>query len=502
MPSPLQARTGLAAALTLCATLCAPVFAQTHKVGKPQNVVRAVAVYEWTGDMAKPSAMRLIPVTVFIDDHLQDAGVYLARPVPFALETGTQYEVQEAGVPKGLIDLRFSRHFDSATTSDSPYDDGWFGYGRFAQPAPPKKSSLHPSTTLAKINGLDDEDDSQPHFSARSAAPGSGGAAAGVPSASDTSPANDPDRPTLHRGSNSGSTQSAGTAGSNPPPDPDRPTLHRGSSGSSDGADIADPDQPTLRRRPPADAHAATASDGIADVPALNNDPNRPLLHRGKPAAEITEADLPKLSGLPGEKELHQMVAVSDAANRPVHNFARPWDDDASRLAALAGMQSFAQAQLAAYETANHQQPAPAPSDARHPNSKLRHGVTPDTKPVPPPSESLQDEVLKAYSLTYGGPAVYVYTAHTEGLGPTLHYITLVAEMDMHGNPQLALTSVTDAAHLDRTPRLRLIDAVDVEANNRGSLLFELRETNARQFALYTVLGGHAQQYFITGTTQ
>ena len=37
---------------------------QTHKVAKPESVVRAVGVYEWTGDLAKPKASRLIPVTV------------------------------------------------------------------------------------------------------------------------------------------------------------------------------------------------------------------------------------------------------------------------------------------------------------------------------------------------------------------------------------------------------------------------------------------------------
>lgn len=495
------------ALFALAATLSAPaLLAQMHKVEKPQTVVRAVGVYEWTGDMAKPTAMRLVPVSLFIDGHLEDAGVYLARPIPFALDTGVVYEVQQAGVPKGQVDLRFARHFETASTSSSPFDDGWFGYGRFVPPAPPKKSTLRPSANLAKINGLDDEDDDRPHFSRRSAAPGSGAAAAGIP-APNSSPASDPDRPTLHRGS-SGGTQTADTtapAGSEPPPDPDRPTLHRGSSGSDSDADIQDPDRPTLRRRTKADAAAATASDGIADVPSLNNDPNRPILHRGKPTGEPSEADFPKLSGLPAELDLHQMVAVSDAANRPVHDFARAWEDDSGRAAILSKMEAFAQAQLTAYEIANAEKPAatpPPPTTHHHPNSKLRHGVTPDTKPAAPTPEKLEDEQLKAYTLTYGGPAVYVYTAHTDGLGPTLLYVTLVAEVDMRGDPQLALHSVTDAAHLDRTPRMRLIDAVDPDDSNRGNLLFELRETNARQFGLYRVLGGQATQTFLTGTTQ
>jgi hypothetical protein len=59
--------------------------------------------------------------------------------------------------------------------------------------------------------------------------------------------------------------------------------------------------------------------------------------------------------------------------------------------------------------------------------------------------------------------------------------------------------SVTDAAHLDDTPRMRLVDAVDAMADNRGELLFELRGDSQRQFALYRVLRGQATRIFVSG---
>jgi hypothetical protein len=59
--------------------------------------------------------------------------------------------------------------------------------------------------------------------------------------------------------------------------------------------------------------------------------------------------------------------------------------------------------------------------------------------------------------------------------------------------------SVTDAAHLDDTPRMRLVDAVDAMGDNRGELLFELRGQTQRQFALYRVLRGSAEKLFVTG---
>jgi hypothetical protein len=462
--------------------VCVPTIAQTHKVAKQQDVVRAVGVYEWTGDMAKPAASRLIPVSLFIDDKLEDAAVYLAQPVPFALLTGNVYELQRSGVAMGTLDLQFARHLVAPETATTTYDDGWFGYGRFAPPAPAKKSTLKPVKTIAAINAID-EDDDRPHFSSRSATPGSGGAASikpGADTAASDTPPDDPDRPTLHRPSSS----SDQTAGSTPADDPDRPTL---------------------RRRSPAEASQARSDQPSATgaSEALNNDPNRPLLHRGKPEGSPADADSPKLAGLPGDTDLHQMVAVSDAADRPTHDFSRAWEDDNERQAILTKMQAAARAQLTAYESANGTKPAtppPPPASAPRSAAKSRRVVT--TPPPPPPLEPLLDEQLKGYTLSYGGAPTFVYFAHTDGLGPTLRYVTLVAQIDMKGEPEIALKNVTDAAHLDRTPRMRLIDAVDDDASNRASLLFELRAQNSRQFALYQVIGARASQTFVTGSTQ
>jgi hypothetical protein len=112
------------------------------------------------------------------------------------------------------------------------------------------------------------------------------------------------------------------------------------------------------------------------------------------------------------------------------------------------------------------------------------------------------DEELKGFMLSYGGAPTYVYTAHTAGTGGTLEYVTIVAQTDSMGEFKPAIQSVTDAAHLDRTPRMRLVDAVDVEASNRASLLFELRGEKSRQFGIYRVIGAQADQTFLTGTTE
>jgi hypothetical protein len=114
----------------------------------------------------------------------------------------------------------------------------------------------------------------------------------------------------------------------------------------------------------------------------------------------------------------------------------------------------------------------------------------------------LFDEQLKAYTLSYGGDPTYVYSANTGGTGAALRYVTIVAQADSLGEIKPAIQSVTDAAHLYRTPKMQFIDVVDAEASNRASLLFELRSQNARQFALYRVIAAHPEQIFLTGTTQ
>jgi hypothetical protein len=208
----------------------------------------------------------------------------------------------------------------------------------------------------------------------------------------------------------------------------------------------------------------------------------------------MTETELPKLVGLP--PDLHQMVAVSDAANRDPHEFTLSFDDATQRAAVLQKLQGMAQAQLVTYKGSFT--PAAAPTVKKvtaTTTSKSRRAT-------PPPPVPLLDEELKAYTLSYGGAATYVYTAHTAGTGAALRYVTIVAQADGLGELKPAIQNVTDAAHLDRTPRMRFVDVVDAEASNRASLLFELRGQNSRQFGLYRVIAAHSEQIFLTGTTQ
>ena len=548
------------AGLIVVVIACGGAWGQTHKVTKPEDVVRAVGVYEWTGDLAKPGASRLIPVSLYINGELQDAAVYMARPVPFALETGNVYELQDSGTTKGFLDIAYARHVSATdATGASAYDDGWFGYGSYKPPIALKKSApLRASKTTPVITSS--ASDSKPHLSDKS-----GTASSSDGSGSTTS--DDSDRPTMKRrtsdsssGSSSGSatrdTSSTKSSGSAPADDPDRPTMKRhtdtGSSSGSTTADTGsskgsmsdpgdDPDRPTLKRRAPGSAQSASDAGAMAGTPALNDDPDRPNLHHGRPAGsttEVTDDNLPKMVGLP--TSMHQMIAVSDAVNRDPHAFARPWEDAAERAAVLAKMQEFARALLGGYRSGAVAAPviassgtasSPAAAKAASADSgppTLKRGVpakNTSTATAPKPSSTttaraagtaaarkttktapgsmvLEDEELKGYTLSYGGAPTYVYMAHTSGTGADLRYVTVVAQADALGELKPAIQSVTDAAHLDRTPWMRLVDVVDIEASNRASLLFELRAQNSRQFGLYRVIAAKPEQIFLTGSTQ
>jgi hypothetical protein len=199
---------------------------------------------------------------------------------------------------------------------------------------------------------------------------------------------------------------------------------------------------------------------------------------------------VPTLMGLP--PDLQQAVAVSDAKPHPVHPWTYSWsnpDDEAKLKSALEDV-----ARIALGLNPPAQAPAPAPK-----KTVAKKSAKPVPPPPPPAPAPLMDEQFRVFELAYGSGATLVLTAHSDGPAAHVKFVTLVAQPDLYGNVLVLLKSVTDAAHLDVTPRMRLVDAVDAMADNRGELLFELRGATQRQFALYRVMRGDAEKLFVSG---
>ncbi len=501
---------------------------QTHRVEAPENVIRSIGVYEWTGDLAKPAAARLVPVSLFIDKEFKDGGTYYSRPIPLALLNGNIYLLEKSGVPQGTVTLDFARHLQSGSaTTDGVTDLGWFGYGTFAAlPVAKKTPALRASSTVPKIvsskGGKADDEDERPTLSRNKEddpAPGAakggrgrrGDGEASVTPAGDPA-AEDPDRPHMSKPAGSGPAESDASK----PVEPDsatKPGASRTDDHTVDPAD--DTDRPTLRRRDPKQAEADRKTKSGASVSAvagsLNDDPDRPNMRRGSTAG-VGGGPSKQLTGLP--EGLHQMVAVSDPVNREPHPFAREFSGPDERAEVLAAMRKIAQRQIGEYARSNGMQ-AGSLQNSGEQVAKPRPGARAARARVPAPAKAaattplstapLSNEELTGYMLSYGGLPTFVYTAVSVPAGATPplpeRYLTLVGQKLPSGEVQLALASVTDAAHLDRQPWLRLVDAVDPDAEHRASLLFELRGHSSRQFGLYRILSAKAEQIFATHPT-
>jgi hypothetical protein len=455
---------------------------QVTKSSKDQPVMRAVSVLEWTGDVSHPKACRLVPVSVLDGGELQDASVYLARPEPLAIAGEVEYELQQNGKPVGLFDIK----------NAGQEQGSWVAYGAWK---PLATQAPKPSMDEMARSKIEDEDGDRPVLHRKKHAgdaPAQGQGGSPDAGSSAPAPATDPDRPTLHKKDSSSDTSDAGAnptassnPGSSPAPDADRPTLHKKDSSDTAGASAPaeDPDRPTIKKSKKKQPEDVGRVDSMPDV----TDPDRPRLKRGKSSGNGAEV-LPSLLGLP--PDMQQAVAVSDAKTRSEHQWTYSWsnpEDEAKMKAALEEMA----------RTALGLTPPPAPPATAPKRTGTRKAAKP--APEPPPPAPLMDEQFRVFELAYGSGATLVLSAHTDGPLVQQKFVTLVAQPDLYGNVLLLVKSVTDGAHLDETPRMKLVDAVDALADNRGELLFELRGATQRQFALYRILRGQAEKLFVTG---
>jgi hypothetical protein len=263
--------------------------------------------------------------------------------------------------------------------------------------------------------------------------------------------------------------------------------LHKKDDNSSSGSDTgtassSDPDRPVLhksRKKPPADTGSVESVEG-------DTDPDRPRLKRGKSSGDAIEVT-PSLMGFP--PDVQQTVAVSDAKNNPVHPWSFAWSNPDDEAKMKSSMEVMARDALGL-------NPPPAPAKPAAKRTVTRKTTKPAAPPAPAP---LEGEQFRVFELAYSSGATLVLSAHTGGPAAKQKFVTLIAQPDLYGNVLVLLKNVTDGAHLDEKPRMRLVDAVDAMADNRGELLFELRGATQRQFALYRVLRGQAEKLFVTG---
>jgi hypothetical protein len=406
--------------------------------------LRATAVLEYTGELGKINQSRLIPIAIWDGFQYQPAGLYLAQPAPLAVLSGTQYELESSGRPKGFFDVKGAEDLAGL----------WIGIGSYQAPPVPK-----PPAPLAASNHtyeIRDADPDKPHF-AHVPADDQNQNGAPVTTAKNAPPI-DPDRPTLHP--RSGNDTGAGS---------------ENNSGSSNQPDV-DPDRPTFHRR------SSAAGQPAANQAAV--DPDRPRLSYTEPTEQEKIAKPDALVGAP--LDMHRIIGISDTQPLDTESWVFTWSNPDDEAKMKADLEQIAQQALAPPAAA----PAATPAKVNAAAHRRSH------QPPPPPLPMLTDEQFHAYNLSFGGGATMVLSARVTG--DPAKYVTLIAQPDFYGKPQVILKKVTSANQLDVIPRMQLIDAVDTVGKGRADLLFELRGQTFRQFAIYRINGGTATQVFVT----
>jgi len=245
-------------------------------------------------------------------------------------------------------------------------------------------------------------------------------------------------------------------------PGDDRPILHHGDSNPASAKASSTP-SPT----------PTPSADAVQIAPA--EDPDRPLLRRGKPDANSQPANQTKPVSspvpegaapsrkLPAPKAGTQtMVAVSDTESSDGRSFQFVWKPG-EQAQMEAKMRRLALAQL------------PRDNDRSLTNVTIR-GFDLD----------LSNDAVMVLSAEV--PASYVAQGAKNAPGKSVsRYITLIARIDLDGNPQRLAVSLTDSSRLDVAPRLELIDAVDVDGDGYAELLFRQYSFDEQSFIIYGV---------------
>lgn len=490
------------AGLLTCLILVATVAAQEERpqiipgekrVGRKKDAgPRAVAVLR----MDAKGKVSLVPIAIMIDGKFWDASAYKADPVPMALDPGTVYEGERSGSSLGLFTIGSALHSNSATVPTPWIATGvWRATG--SEPAkkeakaetkpaditptdqPPRLTHTPTNTNTAPESGKDRASSTTPPSSTGSAAP----SASEKPS--DNS--NSGDGPPRLTKPSSPAPESPNQTGSNPP------------APSSSGAPAAEKKADTAKR------------DDKPSIPASDSgtrEANRPILRRGKPVESFADEDVPGYS-LPGIKPVaatatkgteiatakddSQIVpAISDAGGPEPRSFKFEWvkgDEDDRRKQEV----ELAKAEVRAYVAARAKArviPSPAQS----------HTAT-ARRTVKAPEPILENVQMTAYDLWNSNQPIIVFSAtahmppaaagsaHAEADTDLEYPILLVTYPDIYNNLHKLYSGVTDKFHLDVTPRLELVDAVDADGDGRGELLFRETSDLGTGWAIYRATG-------------
>jgi hypothetical protein len=398
---------------------------------------------------------RLTPIAIMMDGKFYDAGSYKAAPVPMALDFGIVYEGFRAGASQGVFTI----------TQPGQLNHVWIAEGTWlpAGAKAPEKSKKYSTPVI--------EDKDAP--------------------------------PVLHRRSDKADSDSGSDSGSDKK-DQQKPATPPAPPATAPPASVPSPPSPpdtANASAPPETTKASAPDEPIAD-------PNRPRLRRGKPDSSTRREPFttfdPLTDAAPGTSsgtgkpdatakdsaassaQITFIPAISDAGGpdpRPYTYDVKPAEEAIYRnkMLDLAATQLRAQASAATKEAAPTRKKSSAGKPAGKSAGKL-------------PKPAFDDVSLRIFDLSNSNEPVLVLSAKTRppAGGATESFeepkeITLIARTNLEGELRKLFFSQTDSRHLDVTPRMELIDAVDADGDGRGELLFRRTSDGGSAYAIYRV---------------
>ncbi len=449
---------------------------------KVDNGPRAVGLVQLP-EKGKP---RLIPIAIMVDGKFYDADSYKAAPVPMAVDFGIVYEAFHGGVSQGVFTI----------TQPGQLDKTWIAEGKWLpasmRAAAEKKKKFTPPVV---------EDENGPPVLHRHNPAGSESKESGKEknNNADQDKNNDSDK---DKNKDTEKDQSAKDAKASSDDAKASASTEKASAEAKQKADTKSPAETTKSSGPGA---SAQESDG---------DPNRPRLRRGAPPDPSVRRDvyakfdpLPapvvkpvaadqKISGVPEVPPVTTYPAVSAVGGpdpMPYIYDVKPSEEETYRakMLDLAGTQMRAQqsgreaGRGAGNETGKENRTKETPKKA------ASGKTTPKSSKMP--KVEFDDVSLRFFDLSNSNEPVLILSAKARvlavGSTDTVEpkEITLIARTNLEGEVKKLFFSQTDSRHLDQTPRMEIVDAVDADGDGRGELLFRRVYDNGSAYGIYRV---------------
>jgi hypothetical protein len=433
---------------------------------------------------SKGKKARFTPIAIMVDGKFYDASAYKANPVPLALDYGNVYEAFRSGVSQGIFTITQPgqlNHIWIAEGSWTPAGDRVKeGRKKYSTPVivdddrngPPVLHRRHPADSDSDKNTNKDTNKDKDKNTADQQKPAT---------TSTPSPATNPPT-TSSTPATPNASVPATPAETKPTPSPEPAKPAAPSTSASNDEQIQDPNRPRLRRGKP-DPSEEHEPFTTFDTPALAAPTAAPGAASASTAKDATTKNAPMA--------IVVIPAISDVGGpdpRPYTYDLKPAEEAIYRnkMLDLAATQLQARANAAAKEAAAA-------------NKKSSSGKSSKSKSTTQsPEPKFEDVNLRIFDLSNSNEPILVLSAKiqppaTSATSPSdpkeiaPKEITLIARTNLEGELQKLFFSQTDSHHLDVSPRMELIDAVDADGDGRGELLFRRTFDDGSAYAIYRV---------------